>query len=471
MWKTIFRVEWVLMKRDRGTLGAIMLFGLLVVLAAQVGASQVVRLEDSFNSLEEKVEASRSNLRAKLQTAISEDSPSMSNDPRDPLFMGQVGAVELAVLTTGELGALAVGQRALMPQAMRVSMGVHLTPEDNTEAPMSGPTSLSLGAFDLAFLFVVLFPLLVIALVYGVLSGERENGTLAMLLSQPISQQGLVIGKALARATMLLLVTVVFMFVGAFFADVDLSQIPNWIALGVVAVLIISWLLFWFGVGILVNSFGFSSANNALLLVGLWLGLVVILPGVIEVGLTVAFPPTSSVHLMHEVREAGQSAEAELDALVGSHDNRQKAKGYAKRVVSVQRRIAKEAAPILEAAHRVEAERRSTLSGLAFLSPATLMQTALEDVAGSGHHRYGYFEEQAEAYHQVFTKHFYGLIDQDLRFEPASFSKVPSFRFQEEATTTVYGRVLRAAGVLFVLGLLCIALAVPRLRQIGRLTR
>ena len=46
-------------------------------------------------------------------------------------------------------------------------MGVHLTPEENTEAFMVSPTNLTLGAFDLAFVFVVIFPPPMIALVYG----------------------------------------------------------------------------------------------------------------------------------------------------------------------------------------------------------------------------------------------------------------------------------------------------------------
>lgn len=471
MWKTIFGVEWILMKRDRGIFGAVLVFGVLVAIAAQVGANQVARLEQGFNALSDRRSASQSLIHAKLSKALLDDAPLMSKDPRDPLYMGQTGAAELVVLPLGDLAAIAVGQRALMPQAMRVSMGVHLTPETNTEAPMVGPTSLSLGAFDLAFLFVVLFPLVVIAMVYGVLSGERERGTLAMLLSQPISQQSLVFGKSLARAVMLLCVTVLFLGVGIYFADVQLADSGNWMTLGVMTLLIISWLLFWFGSGVFVNSLGFSSANNALLLVGLWLGLVVILPGAIQVVLNTAFPASSSVHLMHEVRESAQAAEGELDALVGSHDDRQKAAGFAKRVVDVQRVIAAKALPVLDAAHEAEAARRILLRRLSYVSPATLMQTALEDLAGSGQARYAVFETQAEVYHGSFTQHFYGLIDTNQSFDNDGFSKVPSFNFVEEPLVDVYERVFWAALMLAGLGLLLIGLAVPRLRHIGRLTR
>ena len=139
--------------------------------------------------------------------------------------------------------------------------------------------------------------------------------------------------------------------------------------------------------------------------------------------------------------------------------------------MSVQRKIAKDAAPILNEAHKVEDGRRTLLRRLGFISPATLMQTALEDIAGSGVARYAVFEAQAEAYHAVFTQHFYGMIDRGESFKPASFALVPRFQFVDEAEGEVYRRVGVASSMLGCLGLLLIGLATPRLRQIGRLTR
>ena len=104
------------------------------------------------------------------------------------------------------------------------------------------------------------------------------------------------------------------------------------------------------------NALGYSSANNALILVGAWLALVVVLPGGIQVVLDSVYSSQSSVDLMHEMREAGQSAEADLNALTGSHDNRQMLDGYGAKVVAKQREMATKVAPILDAAHAVEVD-------------------------------------------------------------------------------------------------------------------
>ena len=56
------------------------------------------------------------------------------------------------------------------------------------------------GRFDLAFVVVYLLPLLVLALSFNVLSEEREQGTLALTLSQPVSARGVVAAKLAFRA-------------------------------------------------------------------------------------------------------------------------------------------------------------------------------------------------------------------------------------------------------------------------------
>ena len=53
-------------------------------------------------------------------------------------------------------------------------------------------------------MLVQLFPLLVIALAYDILSGDRERGTLALLLSQPLHLRDLLAAKALKEIPFLM---------------------------------------------------------------------------------------------------------------------------------------------------------------------------------------------------------------------------------------------------------------------------
>ena len=303
MWRTVFRLEWTLMARDRAMLTVLGVFTFAVVAAALVGGQNTRVFTDG---LERSVRESDNRLTAvmgELRDLIANEAPPRARDPRDPLWMGQTGLAPLVKLPSRPLVSVAVGQRTLLPQAMVVDTSAHLSEARETETPMNAPTRLLTGAFDLAFLFVVLFPLVVIGLSYELLSGERARGTLAMLMSQPISQLSLVLGKALARALALCGLTLLFMAVALLLTGVDLLHANSVVDLALLAATLLGWTLLWFALAVFVNSFGLESSANALLLVGVWLMFVVILPGLSHVAVEATYDAPSGVHLMHESRK------------------------------------------------------------------------------------------------------------------------------------------------------------------------
>ena len=292
-----------------------------------------------------------------------------------------------------------------------------------------------------------------------------------MLLSQPVSQGGLVLGKALARGAALSLVTLVFVSLGLLFAGVSLDTASAWIAGALLMTLLVAWALFWFSGAVFVNALGQTSANNALTLVGAWLVLVVIVPGLSQVAVDTIYPPPSSVHLLHEAREASQEVESKLAGLVGTHEKKPKASDFAERVVEMQTELAKKTEPIREAAHAEEARRYALIDWLKFLSPAALLQSALEDLAGSSVHRHGHFESQADEFHARYRTFFFDLIKGKRALTPQRFSEIPSFSYREQPDEVVATRSALAIAVLVGLALALLGLAAPRLRHIGRLTR
>ena len=64
--------------------------------------------------------------------------------------------------------------------------------------------------------------------------------------------------------------------------------------------------------------------------------------------------------------------------------------------VDVEERLSEKTKPIREATLREQRARRELLYYLSFSSPAMLMQTALEEIAGSGVNRHAHFEAQVE---------------------------------------------------------------------------
>ena len=471
MWRTVLRLEWRILRRDRAALSVLTLFAAFLVAAAIAGGRYADKLETGLLRAQAEEAERLTAHRSALVELQSGETPLSARDPRDAVWMGQEGAARLAVLPPAPLASVAVGQRDLHPQAVRVDTGMQLTSERETETPMSGPTRLMTGAFDPAFLFVVLFPLVVIALSYELLSGERERGTLAMLLSQPVSQRALVLGKAGARAIALCLVTLVFAVVGLLIAGADLATSGAWLHVALYGFVLVTWAAFWFAAGIAVNAYGSSSARNALLLVGLWLLLVVIVPGLVHVAVESVYPPPSRLELLHEAREAGREIERELVGLEGRHDLNTQADGYARRVLEVQEELARRSEPVLtELRDRLD-ERQALVDTLRFISPAIAVQLALEDVAGAGATRHRRFDAQVHGFHERYRAFFASHVRGEARLSAPDLDALPAWTFEEEAESTLVWRVLLGALGLLVGIAVLLGIAWPGLRRVGSLTR
>ena len=169
---------------------------------------------------------------------------------------------------------------------------------------MESPLNLMVGRFDLAFVVIYLLPLLVLALSFNVLSEEREQGTLALTLSQPVSARGVVAAKLAFRALlavgMVLGVSLVGLLVtGGFGAP---GRILLWCAA------VVAYALFWFVLAAWVNGLRRSSAWNATVLVGAWLVLVVVLPAAINIAAGLLHPLPSRVQMITAQREASNEA-------------------------------------------------------------------------------------------------------------------------------------------------------------------
>lgn len=464
-WRTIARLEWRILRRDRAALTVLTLFAGLLLLAAFAGGRRADQVQTGLQAAQHAEAQQVAALEATLADLTARQAAPTGKDPRDPVWMGQHGAARLAILPPAPLAAIAVGQRDLHPQATRVNTDVFLASEGATQTPISGPTRLTTGAFDPAFLFVVLFPLVIIALSYELLSGERERGTLAMLLSQPISQRALVLGKAGARLALLSGITLIFALGGLWIGGASWAAVDVALYLGV----LLAWALLWFAAAVAVNARGQSSASNALLLFGLWLLLVVVVPGLVRVGIDTLYPPPSRVEMLHEAREAAQTMERALAGLDGRHDRDTTSLAHARKRVQVQRELAQQAAPVLETLRDRLAERQRLLDILRFASPAMVVQQALEDVAGSGARRQQRFEAQVDAFHARFQAHLFTHIDAGDRLQAAQIKAIPRFRYEEEPVGDRVTRVLLGVlGLLIGAGLL-LGVALRGLRRIGRL--
>jgi ABC-2 type transport system permease protein len=98
-----------------------------------------------------------------------------------------------------------------------------------------------------------------------------------------------------------------------------------------------------------------------------------------------------------------------------------------------------------------------------FLSPAIVMQDALNDIAGTGTARHRGFMNQVESYHQRWRAYFVPLVFQRARLQ--DYSGLPGFTFVEEELGTVTRRVALSMMGLLIPSVAIGAFAVGRIRR------
>jgi ABC-2 type transport system permease protein len=369
-------------------------------------------------------------------------------DPRNPTMFGSRFGLRYAVLPVGPLAPLAIGQSDLLPSYFKVSTDARETIV--AAAEIENPHRLLVGRFDLAFVLVFLYPLLILAVTYNMLSVEKEQGTLAMALSQPVSLGTLAAGKVALRALLLVGLVVSFSLLALLAAGVNLT------APGAVAHLIL-WLaavgaygVLWFALAVLVASFGRSSAANATILATLWLVLVVMLPSLFNLLATTLYPVPSRVEMIQAVRVASDEAASAGSALLARYyeDHPELATGGAEQAmtdfsiirVAVDEDVARRARPVVDRYEQQLARQRQMIDRLRFFSPAVLMQDALSDIAGTGSPRHRHFLEQVDRFHAQWRGFVVPLIFQKARITDVSVA--PQFVYIEEQVASVVRRVL-----------------------------
>jgi ABC-2 type transport system permease protein len=371
-------------------------------------------------------------------------------DPRNPTQFGSRFGPRYAMLPPAPLAPLAIGQSDLLPYYFKVSTDARETLTTATE--IENPQRLLVGRFDLAFVIIFLYPLLILAVTHNLLSGEKEQGTLALAASQPVSLGTLATGKVLLRALLLVGIVLGFSSVALLASGVSLTAPGAALRFTLWLAAVAAYGAFWFALALFAASFGRSSATNATALATAWLMLVVLLPSLFNLVATTLYPVPSRVEMIQAVRVASDEATSAGTTLLARYyeDHPELATGGAEQAmndfniirIAVDEDVSRRARPVVDRYEQQLTRQQTLIDRLRFLSPAVLMQDALNDVAGTGAARHRHFLEQVDRFHAVWRGFIVPLIVQKARV--TSLDQVPSFTFREESPASMAGRVVIA---------------------------
>jgi ABC-2 type transport system permease protein len=466
--------EWTLLSREKILYITMPIYILLIAYGVMNGTAwkgflaanthEAVQLADK--GFEAKV--------AKLDRILSGQDPySYLEDPRHPAQLARYKGYEFAAKIPTPTAAIAIGQSDVLPSYLKVQWKA-MFKQSNTDE-IENPKNLAVGAFDLSFVLIYLFPLLIISLSYNILSSERENGTQALLLSQPVSVAQFVLGKILLRGGIIIGLAVGISVVGLLLVNPDIINPGGLWRVGTLALVMTLYGLFWFGLAVLVNSFGRKSAANALVLMGVWIALVLIVPAALNLAAKTIYPLPSRIEMVQAIRRGDKAAEEQskfqrayrADLLRKGEEEALEAStsDFYSKVLPLEAKGEAIAAPIF---NRFQDQRRSQqelTERLKYVSPAAITQIALSELANHSAANFNNFSEQVEAYHQQWRGFFYPKVMANRLLTREELAGVPRFRYVPEGDGIVFRRISRDVAALAIFALLALGIGFALLRR------
>lgn len=194
-------------------------------------------------------------------------------------------------------------------------------PEISVGQGEKNPLMVVLKSFDLVAIVQIVLSLLALFFAYDVVSGEREQGTLALTLSHALPRHKMLMGQYLGGMMTLLPMVLVGMIL-ALFVMISSSSIAfssqDWMCIGLIVVISLIYLSTFHLFAILVSTIVKRSATSLTVLLFCWIVLVVLFPH-------------ASAYLAHHIRPVEAKAMVDARARNLRSEMWQRLWGYAKK--------------------------------------------------------------------------------------------------------------------------------------------
>lgn len=197
---------------------------------------------------------------------------------------------------TPKLAALNIGMRDLKPSIQGVT--IRNLEEQRYNADFYNPANAAVGNFDFSFVLVFLFPLIIVAFCYNLISEEEESGRWKLLSVQSNHLGKLLDTKLLIRSLAISSVYLILIFIATIWISIRVN-------LPFLVFILSGWLyiLFWFVLCRWIISFRKSSAQNALILLIIWVGMNFIIPMSSNMIIQKIYPVQESLKAVMQQRE------------------------------------------------------------------------------------------------------------------------------------------------------------------------
>lgn len=197
---------------------------------------------------------------------------------------------------TSPLAGLSIGQRDINSSIQ--SPTIRTLEAQKYDTDIRNPYFTMMGNFDLGFVVLYLFPLVIIACCFNLFSEEKEQGTWPLVRAQNISTRKYLMIKISVPYIFTIVVLLLLYVLASVLLHIPFNK-------AFIAHLVSNYLYtsFWFAMVLLMISFFKSSSVNAISLLSAWLFLTLLLPAAVNNHITRKYPVAESFSTMLKQRD------------------------------------------------------------------------------------------------------------------------------------------------------------------------
>jgi ABC-2 type transport system permease protein len=443
-----FKYELKLLLRSRWIQLLSIILLLLFGFAAHNGKQKVAKRINDITNVKIETKAN-DELMVKLMDSVEQGmavSATPWTIPTSPMAVGNYHP-RVAAMEQQPMAFISTGQADLFTHYVKPTVRGDDAALNFTE--MTSPVQLLFGSFDLSFVIVYLLPLLIIAFSYDVLSSEKESGSLRLLAAQPIDIQSWVLQKLGLRffwLSILVIGALLIVFL-AFYYNL-MHQSGEFLAL---LGILITYMLFWFALGFLVNLWVGSSAKNAVALIGLWIVFVLLAPSVLNQLGNTLYPMPSRTLMINEMRSLKADVTKRQDEILDNYlrdhpeyaiNDTTQERGYYHKYMASQKLIKEELSPLVNRYEEQFQKQQDWIRKFKWISPAIITQQSLNRMAGTSTADYNSYRKQVVAFANTWRTHFMPFLYNNKDFSQEDYPNLPEFTYVPQKTSAASGLVI-----------------------------
>jgi ABC-type transport system involved in multi-copper enzyme maturation permease subunit len=330
----------------------------------------------------------------------------------------------------------------------------HYTPRLTGSRYETMPIFSILGQFDFAFCISLIFSLLAIVSAFDLISGEKEAGTLRLILSHPISRSDLLLGKIVAGLLILFTPMAVAFLAGLLFLPafgISLDA-PSWARAAMIFLASLSYIGSSFLLGTFVSTRTSRAMGSLIWLLLIWASFTFVIPRIaVTVAQTVCrVPSVQEVEMQIEAirREENEKSARRFQAYRASNPHQPIPPEVAVQLRRQKDEALEERESKVMYSYQAALHRQIRLAvNIARLSPAFAYVHSAMELSGTGVERHTRFLRFLDEYRRAFRDYFDDLERRGVQVV-TDFEAVPEFSFAEEPLGSTIKRIIPDLGLI-----------------------